>query len=228
MRNDSGNVLFLILIGVALFAALQYAMSRGSQVNMTGDRERNSLAADQIIRYGMELQQAVELIMANGHSENQLSFEHPDLNAGYVNANATDETKIFHIAGGGATYQPPKTAWQTTPTDWFFSGQTCIPQVGDYDMDCQANGRSELIAFLPNVTQGICNMINRKAGIGDVIPQDGANAWIASNHFNGVIQTGAVIRDPSNTFSGQKIGCFEGQNIPAAGSYNVYIVLLAR
>ena len=229
MRNDSGNVLFLILIGVALFAALQYAMSRGSQVNMTGDKERNSLAADQIIRYGMELQQAVEMIMANGYSENELSFEHVDLNAGYANSNAADATEIFSIAGGGATYQSPKTSWQTSAAEWFFTGQSCVPQLGDYDDDCVNNGNPELVAFLPNVTQGICAMINRKSGIGDVTPQDSSNAWTHNAYFSGSFTDAEAVADgATNSFSGKKIGCFRGGNVPSTTSFNAYIVLLSR
>lgn len=228
MRNDSGNVLFLILIGVALFAALQYAMSRGSQVNMTGERERHSLSADQIIRYGMELQQAVEIIMANGYSEGDISFEHADLNAAYVNANASDATKVFSINGGGANYNPPKPSWQTSAAPWFFSANTCVPQIGDYDNDCINNGNPELIAFLPNVTQGVCTLINKKAGLDAAIPQDLNDAWDAATYYAGSPASGDAINDAANSFSGRKIGCFQGGNIPLVGSYNAYIVLLAR
>lgn len=227
MRNESGNVLFLILIGVALFGALQFAMSRGSQVNMTGDKERNSLAADQILRYGLQLSDAVQMIRNNGYGEGVISFEHAKL-TGYTNADATDQTKIFSPNGGGAAYQAPKSSWLAAASQWYIFGGTCIPQIGDYDDDCVNNGRPELIVFLPNVTRDICAAVNQKSGIAG-IPRDVNSAWTASTPYTGSFASAERIYDGSaNSFSGKKQGCFDGGTLPAQGTYTVYQVLLAR
>ena len=233
MKDESGNVLFLILIAVALFAALQYAMTRGSQNNMTGDRERNSLAADQIIRYGQGLRRGVELIRNAGYSENLLSFDHPDL-TGYNNASALSETEVFSLQGGGVTYETPKSSWQTTQTDWYFSGETCVVRVADYDVDCHTDGEPELIAFLPNIRLDVCRSINDHGGVfmlNDAPPVDDGDAWTGAA-FAGTFADGERIGEDGsnvpNALAGREFGCFEGGGAPAGGTYTFYQVLMAR
>lgn len=60
MKSNSGNVLFLILIAVALFAALSYAVtssSRGGGID--AKKDSSELIASEIMNYVSSLEQAV-------------------------------------------------------------------------------------------------------------------------------------------------------------------------
>lgn len=107
MRRQDGNALFLILIAVALFAALSYAITSSGRGGGNIDRETNKIAAAQILDSANALQRAVQkLQILNGCSDTQLSFEN-DTVAGYTNTGDPrgDETcHIFKSDGAGLAW----------------------------------------------------------------------------------------------------------------------------
>lgn len=59
-RSERGNILFMILIAVALFAALSYAVTSSSRGGSKGiGEERARLLASRIVQYGTSIEQAV-------------------------------------------------------------------------------------------------------------------------------------------------------------------------
>ena len=66
-KFQRGNVLFLILIAVALFAALSYAISQSNRAG-TGDvsREKADLIANQILQHAFAIQQTVDRLRLSG------------------------------------------------------------------------------------------------------------------------------------------------------------------
>lgn len=109
-QAESGNILFLILIAIALLGALTVLMSRtGSQSDDTGSTEQSSIQASQILKHAASLQNATQMLIGRGCSENVLSFEAVDSDqaAGYHNADApTDKScHIFEPEGAALKYK---------------------------------------------------------------------------------------------------------------------------
>ena len=109
-KHQSGNVLFLILIAVALFAALAYAVTsstRNSGESVSKDKAKANAAA--IVQYATSLRNAVTRIkISNGCSDTTLDFSNNiyrgnnDIAANGANSNAP-ALKICHVfdpAGG--------------------------------------------------------------------------------------------------------------------------------
>lgn len=152
--QERGNVLFMVLLAVVLLGVLTAAIQSGTRPEGTSiDRETMIIRATEVQRYTGELERAVQFVLQNGVSENDIRFAHYDAPKEYGDlADAIERTnQIFHRDGGGAAYRPaPKGI--NDGSGWEFFGGTAIPQVG--------SNRPELVAVLPNVTKDFCERIN--------------------------------------------------------------------
>lgn len=157
-RQQSGNILFIILIAIALLGLLTFAIQSTSRPDGANiDKEELAIRVTEVQRYASELERAVMFAMRNGISESDLRFAHPNNNSDYgdLSADTDPSDQVFHREGGGATYRDP-------PDDindgsaWEFYGGTHLPGVG--------SSKADLIAVLPNVTDAFCTKINQLAG----------------------------------------------------------------
>ncbi len=145
-NGERGNVLFLILIAVALFAALSYAVTQSSRSG-GGDasRETNLVNSAHITQYPASLKTSiVRMIVSNGTSPLVLVFNPPadasavsnvgnDANAGvFITPTSTQQ-------GGGATYQlAPRNVigaatlqpGTVTAGQWVFNAQNQVIGIG--------------------------------------------------------------------------------------------------
>ncbi len=161
---ESGNVIFFILIAIALIGLVTAALRVGSGDGANIDREKLAIVAAQVKQQAGEMEQAITLIINNGASESDIRFAHPDAHADYGTITTTPEFQVFDRAGGAATYRPAP-AGVNDGSAWEFYGNTHMPQTG--------TDRAELLAVLPNVTAGFCETINRMNGY-SATPTDGA------------------------------------------------------
>lgn len=180
MKSNSGNVLFLILIAVALFAALSYAVtssSRGGGID--AKKDSSELIASEIMNYVSSLEQAVtRLRVSNGCSLSQISFENSvDIN--YTNTfSRTDKScNVFHQNGGGMYWKKANQNWfvgtsvastyasyQTTSYgQFYFPNSICVLEVGTGVCPPDGTG-NELVVGLAFLTEGICQAINDRLG----------------------------------------------------------------
>lgn len=243
--NESGNVLFYILIAVALIAALSYAVSNSSRGSLSQlDGEKARLAAIEIMEYADVLAKATAQLRLRGCADNELSYENSVTTTDYANtANPTGDNTchIFHVSGGGVQYRNPDGSWldNTKNTESFFgeylfTARTCIPFVGAGELSCQGEGSSsaELIFVAPFIEKEICIEINNRLNIGIADadpPQDAAAAWVSiSPAFKGVFPNGVQLRDPTDEYLlGKTSGCFEADSAPNGG-YHFYKVLVSH
>jgi hypothetical protein len=240
--GENGNILFLILIAVALFTALMFAVS---QTSRQGGSNINSeivrIGTSQLTQHSVDLERAVlRLRISKKLDEDVLSFDNTYI-SGYDNPRCTEEVcKVFSPIGGQISYIPPNRTW-LDPAQvgnphfgvWLFTATSCVPGMGkgsanDCDGDVQ---NTELIAFMPWVTRDVCADLNFKLGVtaaNAAPPQLIGSAWAASPEFVGTYSAGQVIIDSGNILYGQAEACFEGNGTPPAGTYHYYRVLMPR
>lgn len=248
---QSGNAFWIILLAIALLVALTITITRSTEsTEDSGTRDRNRIAATDIIRQGKSIQQAVEQLRLSGIAENQINFDNSAV-AGYANTRCGDSTdntddnpcKIFHAAGAGLTYKTPLASWletarngETLYGEWYFYGTACVPGIGTGGAGCSANdAETELIVGLPWIREDICIEINRLTGVANLSsptrpPLLPGTAYTSGlTKFTGSFAADSEINTVANAFSGRQAGCFQG----AAGStpddgYHFYYVLIAR
>ena len=242
--NQSGNVLFYILIAVALLAALSFATTQGTRGSGGQiSKEQARLHAVEMIGYGNMLAQAVSQLRLRGYSDTEISFEN-GIVSGYTNPNCTDdECKVFHPDGGWVSHRVPNDDFldqsQSTQRrfgEWWVTGDSCVPLVGTGDNCWNENGAtdSDLILVLPWIKKDICIAINKAMGIDtDPIPRIHNQPWSTSmvRYTGAYTSSGHAVQsyqtDPL-TLRGAYVGCFEGHNFPPIGTYAFFSVLLAR
>ena len=247
MRYEQGNALFLILIAVALFAALSYAVTNSGRGGTGIDREEASIAAAEIVQMAAQIEQAImRMQIINGCSDTDISFAYDsdsdgdvDSDDDYWNDGSGTECYVFDPNGGGLTYQAASLKWldglnsaEDLYGDVFVHSRTCIQNMGSNDVAaCHTDGISsntELILFIPYLSEEICTEIVRQTIGFDSgnVPVDPADAWFSTVKFSGSYGDGARINlNASPNFLSSNAGCFEGSDI---SGYHFYHVLIAR
>lgn len=241
--NERGNILFYILIAVALLASLSYAVSqssRGSSDNL--NEERSGLAASEILEYANVVSNAAVQLKLRGCAETELSFANADSATSYANPASPSGNicDVFHIAGGGVQYKAPQAAWLdrsvANTADQYgqtlFTAKTCINGIGTGISNCASDGApaGELILAIPYLRREICIELNNKLNLGArdaAPPQDDGAAWGTDPAFIGTYVGATALHDTAGLLTGRGAGCFQSDTYPASG-YHFYKVLLAR
>ena len=242
MRDQSGNVLFYILIGVALLAALSYTVARSSRGGAQSvGKEKAAIVASEIIEYSQIVGNAVTQLRLRGVRDTELSFEN-EVVSGYENANCLDDScRIFDLDGGGISYSPPKEEW----LEGKYHGE---PRFGELYFNGSAMGlakgsdsKDDLIMFVPYLKKSICVAINKMLSISldsDVTPSEKNGPFETSAKFNGIYTeatdftvAGDNTSGQGEIFSSHSAGCTKSSGAGAApveGSYHFFKVLIAR
>lgn len=228
-QNEAGNVLFLILIAVALFAALSYAVTQSTRSGGGGaDGETTLVNSAQLTQYPASIRTSIVRMVIGGVDVNTLEFNAP---ADFANCTTgvpgVFPRCVFHPTGGGATYQqvPGDLMASGIPGTWIFNGENEINLIGTtVGGDAPDSTTADLIAFLPGVSDSICNRVNEELGIGSNTEDTGIVFTSASNMVNtggtptSLAAGGATIGDDvgtSDSLDAQPFGCFTqgGQNV---------------
>jgi len=231
--NDTqrGNVLFLILIAVVLFAALSYAVTQSSRTG-GGDagREANLIRSSELTQYPAAVKTAIVRMIINGVTYEGLKFNPPSA----FGALASDELveAVFHPSGGAAAYVQPSAAVMADnlPGEWFFNPNFEVDDIGT--STATSPDGNEFIAFLPGIKEAICDRLNEESNGVTTIPTASA---IASTDVDELYDDGdsdtipnetAIIGTSAGTtaLAGQVAGCFEASD----GVFVYYQVLAER
>ena len=168
-NNQKGNILFLILIAVGLFAALSYTVSsltRSSYASV--GREQAEVSAAQILSYGAKLKTAImRMRITNDCSDAQISFDSPSWDPAndYTNANApgTYGCHIFDPRGGGVS-------WLEIPSDLKGYGTeygilAYGSQVEGVGQTIPGDARAVDLLLLSEVNEQTCIRFNNEVGL---------------------------------------------------------------
>lgn len=227
--GESGNVLFLILVAVVLFAALSYAVTSSTRTtDETGGSQTDRINAAALVQYPAGIRTSIMRMVVDGVATNELEFNTPaDFD------NLTDERiAVFHPAGGNATYQvaAPDTLTAGSTGAWSFNMEFEIDNIGSEI----ANdiGGNDVVAFLPGIREGICRHINREVGLTGPIPDTTADLSAAYSIVmndayvepSAEIILGDLGGNGTESLTGQPFGCFRNNG----GDYVYYHVLIER
>lgn len=237
--GEQGNVLFLILIAVALFAALSYAVTQSTRSG-AGDTasETNLISSAQLTQYPAGIRTSVVRMLIGGVAVEDLLFNSPsDFGSGQlIDTTPEAERAVFHPNGGNATYQlaPNDVVSQAVTGEplgkWFYNAEAQIQNIGLTNGGGGAG--NDVIAWLPYVTNGICRRINEELGISGVPAESAITiAAIATDMDDPTTSEFPVADGPvidgdggSTPLSGQPFGCFTD-----GGGENIYYhVLIER
>ncbi len=224
--NECGSALVIILIAVALFGALSFAVS-----SMVRDESISGIADESLRIYGAEITDYARTVrlgvqnirISNTCEDTEINFDNNPL-TGYTNGGAPSGNvcDVLHINGGGVTYSAPIEEWldpqETASTlygEWYFTGNEEISGIGN-------TGTYDLIMVLPWVHQSVCTHINTQLGIsGDTT--DGF-AFPTNQKFTGSYSSGNTIGAAAAALIGKSTGCVTDSN----GGHFFYQVLVAR
>ncbi|MEZ5918997.1 MAG: hypothetical protein R3D66_03480 [Alphaproteobacteria bacterium] len=229
--SESGNVLFYILIAVALLAALSYAVTRGGRSGTDNlNAERARLSASELIDFSNALSTAVAQLRLRGVKPDELCFDHSGWGgANYNHAGCSDDLhKIFHPSGGGVN-------WTTAPAEamdssaspdnlWHIYGDNEIEQVGT---TCAAAACADLILVVDELSLSVCQEINDLLDVtasGAAPPTD---TDMGQTRYIGAFGYSATIGDEAggSALVGKSSACFQRT---AGPEYVFYKVLIAR
>ena len=240
-QDERGNVLFLILIAVALFAALSYAVTQSTRTGGgSGDNETALISSAQLTQYPASLRTAVVRMVIGGVDIQNLEFNTP-ANFGTCGG-AANELCVFHPNGGGATYtqSPGDMMKDGSAGTWVFNAENEINLLGTSSgaNNGTTTSTADLIAFLPNISLTLCSRINDELGLPSTTIPTESGIDLAQQMTNGIGVCnggcGGTIGSDVATFDGQPYGCFNPTDADLDGDttnnndYVYYHVLIER
>lgn len=230
---ERGNVLFLILIAVALFATLSYAVIQSTRSGGVGtSKETSTVDVAQILTVSNSYRTTVQRMMVGqGMDGGDIVAVSPSA-FGVVSAQLNTQN-LYHPTGGAMPYPiPPKNLMDPVydTNVWSVNSENEVKNVGATtaipDID-----HVELIAFLPGLKKSVCEAINEKLGITGGMPVSYADVTMNAssdpptymeNGGAGVI--GGTASDSQLT--GKLEGCFQVNG--TSDWYAFYAVLVGR
>lgn len=161
---QKGNALFLILIAVALFAALSYAITQSGKGSGTIDKEQSLIKAAQITQFPATVRSAVNRLVLTGTAITSIDFA--------VNAVSSNSDAVFSASGGGVIVQTPPITGGTA-SYWGFASTdgTNGYHIAGIGTDTAGSGQ-DVFAYLDGISLSICQAINKGLGLSSTPSQE--------------------------------------------------------
>lgn len=236
MYAQKGNALFLILIAVALFAALSYAITQSGRGNTSINAEEFQLAyteiQDLVSRHQFGFQR---IVISNGVNMNDVDARWSGSDHVNANCGARTDCQMFHPDGGGLELRMMRrnSASFGPPTAAYYSGfdtrdSARVRYVYNW-FGTPTSAADPILAFYTN--RDFCVFFNRKVGVTadpDVAPTAlGWNYQLAANWADNSASDGGSFANPSghvSALAGKDEGCFK----TTGGAYVIVAKLWPR
>lgn len=233
--KEKGNILFVILICIGLFAALTYTISRSNNSTSYSNDGPEYASAQEILSFAEMVANTVNrLQMQNGCRLSEISFKNSIVD-GYTNLKSPSDghCDVFGNNGGGITYfKPTSKILDDTKSsnsmygEYLFTGSVCLDNVGSGSfISCNGDDteNEELLIILPWVKETSCDTINRILKNPEILEDTGAS--FSEIKFKGTFSEGSAIGTAGHvTF---RNGCFKSNTTPGNG-YHLYYTLIAK
>lgn len=204
--HERGNAIFIVLIGVVLFAAVTFVISSGRDTGTkTLDEEEARLAATEVIQFGNAVKIAVERLLRIANADelntagNGILFSASGAHADYGVPGAQPKTEIFHPSGGGIIYTDPPAGTCTSACSYEFTGQIKVPAMG--------TDLYEFTMVLAPIDEVVCKQLNKVWQNGFATPPV-ENALVLER-FDGSAFPGTNLIAMTNAVSGKKAFCYK-------------------
>lgn len=184
MSKQSGNLLFLILLAVVLFAALSYAVTssiRGDGKNSA--KENNKLLVSQLLQNLTLMTNTItRWTMVNGWeiSEIDMRGENFGGSIGNIPGCTTNNCNLFHPAGGGIEPNISIDYLQPTASSCSITGNEIVPSVFIAGVKGLGSDYGEVLIVYNCIDFEICDDINKALGIwndGDAYINSASGTW---------------------------------------------------
>lgn len=227
MQDQKGNALFLILIAVALFAALSYAITSTSRGGDGISREQSLIEATKLVDYANLLSNTImRMRTVSGCSKTEINFEnsyqvHPDFWGGSTNTSAPSDGSCDVFGNNGAYY--------LDNYDIVFTSIVGVDGIG--------SAGSDLIMWFKRTSptkhdEDLCTALNDHMKLdgtyeaGSTRTLDWYYARGAGLTYVDAPTTQMVIGEDGGTaFSGKPIGCLQGNSTHDGDAKIFYFVL---
>jgi len=202
---ENGNALFLILIAVALFAALSYAVTQSGRGSGDVDKERAVIDAAQITQYAAHVHSTVQRMVLTGANSAELLFGSMD----------TGSNAVFAPEGGGAVFQVPQTGWCVSPcgagpfSGWGYDAATSPGGYIPWPVAGIGSSTAETNMWLGPLRIDICEAIDTGLGLG--VPPATDNSFVGTEY---------------DAYNGQAFFCY--QELGGGGGFWYMHVLVER
>lgn len=216
-KATDGNALFFILIAVALFAALSYAVTKSDRGSGSITREKIGIDAANIIQYAGALQTAAQrLVIANKCNDTQISFENPNQPGLYINPSSPLDKSchIFDPAGGNVAWRPTPVSTGLNLPYMFSGANRLLLSSHTWCVNAGSICIQTISMFLPIASESLCREINKGLNLPATLAIDKINNVL----FTGAYGVGNDLPDDGGNmagYKGQRGGCLQTQ----AGEY---------
>lgn len=220
--NESGNALFLILIAVALFAALSYAITQSGRGGGNVTQQTALITAGQVTEQPADVRSATTRMILTGITGTSIVF---DASASVNNVFDTV------TGGGGATNVPPPTGACNSAADcaaWVYvPAYTNASTHGYFILGVGSGGvnGSDAMALLKGtsgVSDQVCQAIQKGLGftvstpptLAQTVAMTAADAAAQTVGYNAA-GNAATIADAGSTLSNQDFACVKDNGVNA-------------
>ncbi|MGB1077256.1 MAG: hypothetical protein ACPG05_03035 [Bdellovibrionales bacterium] len=210
-EKQNGNVLFLILIAVVLFAALSYAVTQSTRGGGDTDSENVAIMASQATQYASRVKTAaMRMMLIGGTDLTTINFtDVPNGRAGLQFDRCTSGVNcVFADEGGGIEYIPLPPI-DLTNRDWQVAESIALVSVSGV-----GTAAPDDILYAQEISLEACEAFNKGLGLPATPVQNTTELAIPGP-------------DTIDAYPGEEFGCIEN-GAPSTGTYWYYHVLVAR